>query len=75
MIECHQLTPYTAWGADAVPFLVRMARTTLQAGHQVVIPYPLAATEDGGGVEIDVDMAMDGEGYVDRGGGLPRGVA
>ena len=66
-----------------MPFLVRMAKATLPQEHRVVIPYPMEAREDRGGVEEErgegTDVVM-GEG----GGGeeqtvmedmtLPRGV-
>ena len=46
MVECYGLTPWVAQGARVVPFLVRMAKTTLLARGHKTIPYPEEATAE-----------------------------
>ena len=75
MIECYGLGSQEERGVDVVPFLVRMARATLPVGHRVVIPYPMEAKEDRGGVgvEEDDDMGIEAS-WGAEGGAPPRGV-
>ena len=84
MLGCYGLASSVRRGVDSVPFLTRMARDTLPGGHRIVIPYPLEAKEDTGGVlgeargEADVHIEQRGqrdkEAKRGRGADLPRGV-